>query len=95
MNKIFLHIGLGKCASSKLQKDIFPQIAKFIDYDYTGNENIAENEMIFITNPTQLSYELSIVDRRLRGLNLNRILLSVMKVYRYDSLNIIEFAQKI
>jgi len=69
MNRIFLHIGLGKCASSKLQKDIFPQIAKFIDYDYTGNENIAENEND-IYNKTQLSYHMNclLLDREVEKL---------------------------
>ena len=40
MSKLFLHIGLGKAASSKLQRDILPHIAKFLDFEYVGNENI-------------------------------------------------------
>ena len=40
MKNVFLHIGLGKAASSKLQNDIFPNIAKFLNYKYVGNENI-------------------------------------------------------
>ena len=40
MSNLFLHIGLGKAASSKLQRDIFPYIAKFLNFEYCGNENI-------------------------------------------------------
>ena len=67
---MFLHIGLGKCASSKLQKDIFPKIAKLINYNYSGNENIPENE-IDIFNKTQLSYHMNslLLGRKVQRLN--------------------------
>ena len=72
MNKMFLHIGLGKCASSKLQKDIFPKIAEFINYDYIGNENIVKNKND-VYNKTQLSYHINclLLDRKVERLSLN------------------------
>tara|TARA_B100000787_G_C16197757_1_gene302186 strand:+ start:1299 stop:2282 length:984 start_codon:yes stop_codon:yes gene_type:complete len=45
MTKLFLHIGLGKAASSKLQRDIFPYIAKFLNFEYAGNENIPYSDL--------------------------------------------------
>ena len=45
MSKLFLHIGLGKSASSKLQRDIFPHIAKFLNYEYVGNENTPYDDL--------------------------------------------------
>ena len=48
MNKMFLHIEL-QIKSSKLQKDNFPKIAEFINYDYSGNENIVKIKMMSIT----------------------------------------------
>ena len=44
MKNSYLHIGLGKAASSKLQRDIFPLIAKFLNLVYIGNENIPLND---------------------------------------------------
>jgi hypothetical protein len=35
---LFVHIGFGKCGSSKLQKDIFPIIAGIKKYKYWGDE---------------------------------------------------------
>lgn len=34
----FIHIGFGKCGSSKLQKDIFPAISKIKKLNYWGDE---------------------------------------------------------
>lgn len=45
MTKLFLHIGLGKAASSLLQSEIFPHIAKFLNFEYVGNENIPYNDL--------------------------------------------------
>ena len=73
MNNIFLHIGLGKCASSKLQRDIFPEIAKYINYDYSGNENIPENDNDII-NKSKISYHTNclLYDREVSKINFEK-----------------------
>ena len=38
ITKKFIHIGFGKCGSSKLQKDIFPAISEFKNLNYWGDE---------------------------------------------------------
>ena len=70
MNKMFF-IGLGKCASSKLQKDIFQKIAEFINYDYSGNENIVKNKNDVYVRLNSYHINCLLLDRKVERLSLN------------------------
>ena len=59
MKNVYLHIGLGKAASSKLQKDIFPNIAKFLNISYWSTIAVYKNhkqvsEAIGISNKDEI-----------------------------------------
>ena len=67
--KNYIHIGFGKCASTKLQNDILPHIAKLKNLTYCGSNRHSNKNRILILQKKILRH----LSRVQLGLDIDKI----------------------